>query len=58
LGFELPEDNATTLAGFLMYESRTVPNVGQRFVFFGYSFEIIRRKNNQITLIRAEALTK
>ena len=57
LGFDLPEDNSTTLAGFLMYESRAVPNVGQKFVFFGYSFEIIRRKNNQITLIRAEPTT-
>jgi Mg2+/Co2+ transporter CorB len=53
LGWNLPEDDATTLAGFLMNESRTLPHVGQKFRFYGQIFEIIRRKGNQITLIRA-----
>jgi Mg2+/Co2+ transporter CorB len=58
LGWNLPEDDATTLAGFLMNESRTLPQVGQKFRFYGCVFEIIRRKGNQITLIRADAALK
>jgi Mg2+/Co2+ transporter CorB len=58
LGWNLPEDDATTLAGFLMNESRTLPQVGQKFRFYGHVFEIIRRKGNQITLIRADAALK
>ena len=53
LGWDLPEDDATTLAGFLMNESRTLPRVGQKFRFYGHTFDIIRRQGNQITLIRA-----
>ena len=53
LGWNLPEEDATTLAGFLMNESRTLPHVGQKFRFYGQTFEIVRRKGNQITLIRA-----
>jgi Mg2+/Co2+ transporter CorB len=53
LGWNLPEDDAATLAGLLMHESRTLPQAGQKFRFYGQTFEIVRRKGNQITLIRA-----
>ena len=53
LGWNLPEEDAATLAGLLMHESRTLPHVGQKFRFYGQTFEIVRRKGNQITLIRA-----
>lgn len=53
LGWNLPEEDAVTLAGLLMHESRTLPHVGQKFRFYGQTFEIVRRKGNQITLIRA-----
>jgi Mg2+/Co2+ transporter CorB len=53
LGWHLPEEDAATLAGLLMNESRTLPHVGQKFRFYGQTFEIVRRKGNQITLIRA-----
>jgi Mg2+/Co2+ transporter CorB len=52
LEWNLPVDEATTIAGLVIHEARTIPNVGQRFGFFGYKFEILRRQRNQITAIR------
>jgi Mg2+/Co2+ transporter CorB len=33
-------------------QSGTIPDAGQRFAFFGYTFEIMRRQRNQITALR------
>ena len=48
----LPDDEATTIAGLVIHEARTIPEAGQRFAFFGYQFEILRRQRNQITALR------
>ncbi len=48
----LPDDKATTLAGLLLYEARTIPEAGQRFLFHGFRFEVVRRTRNQLSLIR------
>jgi Mg2+/Co2+ transporter CorB len=52
LDWNLPEDAATTLAGLVIDEARAIPEVGQRFAFFGFKFEILRRQRNQITAVR------
>lgn len=52
LDWNLPVDEATTIAGLVIHEARTIPEVGQRFAFFGYKFEILRRQRNQITALR------
>lgn len=52
LGWDLPDESATTLAGLVLHESRRIPEVGQAFIFHGFRFEILRRKRHQITLIR------
>ncbi|HSZ74712.1 MAG TPA: HlyC/CorC family transporter [Rhizomicrobium sp.] len=52
LDWHLPDDEATTLAGFIIHEARTIPDVGQRFAFYGFKFEILRRSRNQITSLR------
>lgn len=62
LDWNLPDTEATTIAGLVIHEARTIPEVGQRFAFFGYQFEILRRQRNQITALRivppANTLTK
>ena len=55
LDWSLPVEDATTIAGLVIHEARTIPNVGQRFAFFGYKFEILRRHRNQITALRVIA---
>jgi len=52
LDWNLPDDTATTLAGLVIHEARTIPDVGQRFAFYGFKFEILRRQRNQITMLR------
>tara|TARA_B100000963_G_scaffold205844_1_gene179271 strand:- start:259 stop:1530 length:1272 start_codon:yes stop_codon:yes gene_type:complete len=52
LNIDLPILNSSTLAGLVLYESRTIPKRGQIFSFFNLKFEIISKKNNQITLIK------
>jgi len=52
LDWDLPDDEATTIAGLVIHEARTIPDPGQRFAFHGYKFEILRRQRNQITAIR------
>ncbi len=52
LDWNLPDEDATTVAGLVIHEAGTIPEVGQRFAFFGYTFEILRRQRNQITALR------
>jgi Mg2+/Co2+ transporter CorB len=52
LDWNLPEEEATTIAGLVIHEAHTIPDMGQRFAFFGFEFEILRRQRNQITAIR------
>jgi Mg2+/Co2+ transporter CorB len=54
----LPDDQATTLAGLILYEARTIPEAGQQFLFHGFRFEVVRRSRNQITLLRVLPETK
>ena len=50
--WKLPDEEASTIAGLILHEARTIPNIGQVFVFHHLRFEILGRKRNQITSIR------
>jgi Mg2+/Co2+ transporter CorB len=52
LDWNLPEDDATTVAGLVIAHAGAIPEVGQRFAFFGFTFEIMRRQRNQVTALR------
>jgi Mg2+/Co2+ transporter CorB len=52
LDWNLPDEEATTIAGLVIHEARTIPDPGQRFAFYGYEFEVLRRQRNQITMLR------
>lgn len=45
-------NNVSTVAGLVLYESRTIPKTKQVFSFFDLNFEILKKKNNQITLLK------
>lgn len=51
-GWGLPDDSYATVAGLVLFESQKVPRVGQKFSFYGFRFDIVRRQRNQITLVR------
>lgn len=48
----LPDEDYSTLAGLILYESQTIPNAGQSFVFHDFRFDVLRRQRNQITKVR------
>ncbi|MCP4394989.1 MAG: HlyC/CorC family transporter [Alphaproteobacteria bacterium] len=56
--WDLPDDNAATIAGLLLYETESIPEVGQNFTFHGFGFMIARRKKNQITSVRITPLNQ
>ena len=49
--WDLPDADYSTIAGLIIFESKQLPNVNQRFSFYGFDFEILRRQRNQITLV-------
>ena len=48
----LPDEEATTVAGLVLHGARLIPSVGQSYAFHGFRFDILRRRGNQITLLR------
>jgi len=52
LDWELPDDEATTLAGLVVHEARMIPNPGQAFTFHGFRFEVLRKRRHQVTLLK------
>jgi Mg2+/Co2+ transporter CorB len=54
--WQLPDDEATTVAGLVIHEAETIPIAGQKFVFHGYHFEVCGRKRNQVTALKIKKL--
>ncbi len=52
LGWGLPDEEATTIAGLVIHEAQMIPESGQVFAFHGFTFEVLRRRRNQITALR------
>jgi len=50
--WDLPDDQASTIAGLVLHEAQRIPQVGQIFTFYGLRFEILRRQRNQIVALR------
>jgi Mg2+/Co2+ transporter CorB len=48
----LPDEEATTLAGLVIHEARTIPEQGQVFNFHGFRFEVLRKRKQQLVSIR------
>ena len=51
-GWNLPDKNASTLAGLIFHEIKTIPEPGKIFSFYGFRFEILNIKKNHIELVR------
>ena len=54
----LPDEEYSTLAGLILFESQRIPNVGQTYTYFGVRFEILKKQKNQISLVRVIPLPK
>ncbi|KQY12254.1 HlyC/CorC family transporter [Rhizobium sp. Root482] len=52
LDWSLPDEEATTVAGLVIHESRTIPEERQAFTFYGKRFTVMKRVKNRITKLR------
>ncbi|HEY1309935.1 MAG TPA: HlyC/CorC family transporter [Pseudolabrys sp.] len=56
--WNLPDQEATTIAGLVIHEARSIPEVGQSFTFHGFRFRVLRRERNRITALRIQPLAR
>jgi magnesium and cobalt exporter, CNNM family len=52
MDWHLPDEEATTIAGLVIHEARSIPDRGQSFTFHGFRFRVLRRERNRITALR------
>ncbi len=52
LDWNLPEEEATTVAGLVIHDAQVIPDVGQSFEAHGFLFEVVGKEGNRLTRIR------
>jgi Mg2+/Co2+ transporter CorB len=58
MDWSLPDTEATTIAGLVIHESRSIPEAGQSFTFHGFRFEVLRRNRNRLEALRITPVTQ
>ncbi|OFX06226.1 MAG: hypothetical protein A3E78_15150 [Alphaproteobacteria bacterium RIFCSPHIGHO2_12_FULL_63_12] len=56
MDWSLPDEEAVTVAGLVIHEAQSIPDVGQTFSFHGFRFRILRRRRNQITAVNVQPI--
>jgi Mg2+/Co2+ transporter CorB len=56
MDWQLPDDEANTVAGLVIHEAQMIPNEGQVFSFHGFRFEVAARRENRLTRLKMRAL--
>jgi Mg2+/Co2+ transporter CorB len=58
MDWNIPDDEATTIAGVVIHEARSIPEPGQSFTFHGFRFHVLRKTRNRITALRVTPLAR
>lgn len=58
MDWNLPDEYATTIAGLVIHEARSIPEIGQSFTFHGFRFRVLKKTRNRITGLRITALDR
>jgi Mg2+/Co2+ transporter CorB len=58
MDWNLPDEEATTIAGLVIHEARTIPEVGQSFTVHGFRFRVLKKERNRITSLQVTPLTR
>ncbi len=58
MDWSIPDAEATTIAGVVIHEARSIPEPGQSFTFHGFRFQVLRRTRNRITALRVTPLIR
>lgn len=51
-GWTINDENAVTIAGYLLDMTQSIPEQHQKFIFEGFQFEVMKRQRNQISQIK------
>ncbi|WP_457649022.1 HlyC/CorC family transporter [Profundibacter sp.] len=54
--WNLPDEEAITVAGLVIHEAQMIPAEGQVFSFHGFRFEVLERQANRITKLKIRPL--
>jgi Mg2+/Co2+ transporter CorB len=52
MDWNLPDEEATTIAGLVIHEARSIPDVGQSFTFHRLRYSVIRKQRTRIMALR------
>lgn len=52
LDWNLPDEEATTIAGLVIHEAQSIPEEKQAFTFYGKRFTVLKRQKNRILRLR------
>lgn len=58
MDWNLPDADATTIAGLVIHEAQSIPEPGQSFTFHGFRFQVLRKQRNRITALRITPLVR
>jgi Mg2+/Co2+ transporter CorB len=58
MGWNLPDEEAATVAGLVIHEARAIPEPRQTFSFYGFRFEVLRKQRNRIAALRITQLVQ
>jgi len=58
MDWNIPDDEATTIAGVVIHEARSIPEPGQSFTFHGFRFTVLQKNRNRITALRVTPLAR
>ena len=54
--WQLPDDEANTIAGLMIHEAQMIPAEGQVFSFHGFRFEVVRKRDNRLVKLKIRPL--
>jgi len=54
--WQLPDEEANTIAGLVIHEAQTIPTKGQVFSFNGFRYEVLSKEKNRLTQIKIKKI--
>src|SRR5262249_50029326 len=58
MDWSLPDTEATTIAGLVIHEARSIPEAGKPFTLHGFLFRVLRREKTGIAPLRIMPLVR
>lgn len=54
--WNLPDEEANTIAGLVIHEAQMIPTEGQVFSFHGFRFEVLSKEENRLSMLKIRPL--